>query len=68
MHVVNSARRCSIAVAYFQQFSGDFEPIFSLLDDLSAAISRAMKATHSKLQSKVSLIVGYKLIFNINTL
>jgi len=43
-----------IITAYFQQFSTDFEPIFSLLDDLGAAISHAMKATHSKLQSKVN--------------
>ena len=43
----------SFVVAYFQQFSGDFEPIFSLLDDLGVAISHALKTTHSKLQSKV---------------
>ena len=44
---------CDNIIAYFQQFSTDFEPIFSLIDDLGAAISHTMKTTHSKLQSQV---------------
>ncbi|XP_065914654.1 N-terminal EF-hand calcium-binding protein 1-like isoform X3 [Dysidea avara] len=38
-------------LAYFQQYMADFEPIFSLTDDLSVAITNNLKSTHNKHQS-----------------
>ena len=42
--------------AYFQQYMADFEPIFSLTDDLSVAITNTLKSTHNKHQSTVHVV------------
>ncbi|XP_065914668.1 N-terminal EF-hand calcium-binding protein 1-like isoform X3 [Dysidea avara] len=42
-------------LAYFQLYMADFEPIFSLTDDLSVAITNNLKSTHNKHQSTIKL-------------
>ncbi|XP_065914649.1 N-terminal EF-hand calcium-binding protein 1-like [Dysidea avara] len=51
--------------AYFQQYMADFEPIFSLTDDLSVAITNTLKSTHNKHQSTMTKIEKFSTRFLI---